>query len=327
MKKTLFLFLLLIISLTACSTETFETQEYPLYFSVMTHMESSFTDDKNEDVFNKHVEQLYWAMDLFEEYDAKLTIETEQPFARAVINSDSPILTDAIQRGHGVGTHADFGAREKTSVEFLAQRFRENKALVDQIVGEENNRGVSGGVGPTDYVLAAEQAGFSYKDGIVYLAYLAQEQSLRPEQETDEEIWKKYHDPAIPEFSEHIYPRFVENAEDFIEDPEAEFVLLNGELGELSSLAEERSTCFPDCELTEEDLEYIYEQIEAANAIRDPTRVTHLYIHMPMTTYTPKNEVLLRSFFAQMQELQKQEQIQWATQGEVYDAKMSEKIE
>ena len=59
------------------------TTDAPFYFTTMTHMEGNFKDDRDEDLFDRHVEQIRWAMDLFDEYGAKLTIESEQSFAKA----------------------------------------------------------------------------------------------------------------------------------------------------------------------------------------------------------------------------------------------------
>lgn len=321
---------------TAANTESDNTEDqeqyaptsgltYLLYFSIMIHMEEDFKDDEDEALFERHVEQLEWAMNLFEAYDAKLTIETEVPFATAVLNNDATILDDAIARGHGAGTHCGKDM-DTSSVSALTESYEERKDLVDSIVGSGNNRGCSGGWGTADYVLAALDAGFGYLDGVVYLAYLSMPESERPDQISDQDIRRiYYHDPVIPDFNEHIYPRFLENADDFEEDANGELVLLNGELGEISSLYEGRKNCFPDCELTEDDFDYVYEKIETANSIRDSSRVAHLYVHVPLATFTEENEELLRSWLSQMQELQNEGSIQWATQGDVYDAKLSER--
>ncbi len=306
------------------SSEASSGLTYPLYFSVMIHMEEDWTDDTNIALFQKHVDQLEWAMDIFEEYDAKLTIETEVPFATAVLDNDATILNDALDRGHGVGTHCGKDM-DTSSVSALTESYTERKALVDSIVGAENNRGCSGGWGTADYVIAATNAGFGYLDGVVYLAYLSMPRAERPDQVSNQDIIHiYYHDPVIPEFGDHIYPRFLEDATDFEEDPGGDIVLLNGELGEISSLYEGRSTCAPDCELTEDDFEYVYDKIETAYEIRDDSRVAHLYVHAPLNTFVESNEALLRSWLSEMQELQTEGNIQWATQGEVYNAKLSE---
>ena len=73
--------------LTACSPseyffgsdvdeQTVPSKTYPLYLTTMTHMEGGWLDDKDEDLFLMHVDQLHYGMDLAEEYDAILTIAT-----------------------------------------------------------------------------------------------------------------------------------------------------------------------------------------------------------------------------------------------------------
>lgn len=306
------------------TSETSSRQIYPLYFSITIHMENDWKDDTDAGLFQKHVDQLEWAMDLFDDYDAKLTIESAEPFATAVLDSGNTILLDALERGHGVGTHCG-GARGKTTP-LLAARFKEIKSSVDAIVSASNNRGCSGGWGSADPVIAALNAGFGYLDGVTYLAYLSMPQSERPNHVSDEEIRTiYYHDPAIPEFSEHIYPHFLKNADDLEEDPNGELVILNGELGEIFSLYEGRKNCWPDCVLTTDDFASIYANITAANAIRDQHKVAHLFIHLPLATFQTSNEALLRSWLEQMQTLQNEGNIQWATMGEVYDAKLSER--
>ena len=60
-----------------------QTNSQAIYFTTMTHMEEGHTDDVNEGTFLLHVEQIRTGLALASEYGAKLTIESEQPFARA----------------------------------------------------------------------------------------------------------------------------------------------------------------------------------------------------------------------------------------------------
>ncbi len=57
--------------------------EAPLLFALMTHMEGGHKDEENQDLFMLHVEQLRYGMDLADAYGARLTIESERPFALA----------------------------------------------------------------------------------------------------------------------------------------------------------------------------------------------------------------------------------------------------
>ena len=84
----------------------------PLFMTTMTHMEQGFDDDTNQAVFLLHVDQLRYGMDLFDAYGARMTVESEQPFARANALWDLNILAEILGRGHGVGTHCDIGFHE-----------------------------------------------------------------------------------------------------------------------------------------------------------------------------------------------------------------------
>ncbi len=297
---------------------------YPLYFSVMVHMEEDWNDDTDAALFQRHVDMLNLGMDLFDSYNAQMTIESAEPFANAILASENTILDDALDRGHGVGTHC--GSVRAPKLHILTEEYRAVKALVDEIVGADDNRGCSGGWGTADYIIGATDAGFGYLDGVVYLAWLAIPQAERPGQLSDEEIRSVYyHDPVFTDISDRIYPRFVTDAKDFKEDDDGQLVFLVGETGEISSLYEDRKTCSPSCVLTEDDFEVIYDLIEQANAIHDTSRVAHLYIHIPANTFKEENRELLETWLAEMQGLQDAGKIQWATMGEVYDAKLSER--
>ncbi|MCR4311661.1 MAG: hypothetical protein NUV56_00085, partial [Candidatus Uhrbacteria bacterium] len=109
------------------SPDNLETNEHdglaPLFITTMTHMEGSFHDDVDEELFNRHVSQMRDAMDVFDEYSAKLTFETEQSFAEANTTWDLNILQEVIEREHGVGTHADFGATSAIPLGQYIRRF------------------------------------------------------------------------------------------------------------------------------------------------------------------------------------------------------------
>ena len=149
------------------------TEDAPFFITTMTHMEGGHNDDEQEAVFWRHVDQLRYAMDLADEYDAILTIESEKPFARANIIWDHNMMQEIMDRGHGVGTHCDLSPTTPKSLEEFTEDFKENKTLVDDLIGEENNHGCSGGGGMNDWVNAATNAGFTYLDGIVGFHLLA----------------------------------------------------------------------------------------------------------------------------------------------------------
>jgi len=289
----------------------------PVYFAVMTHMEHGFNDDNNENFFNKHVDEINWAMDIFDEYDAKLTLESEQPFAIAAAKYDSNIMMEVLERGHGVGTHCDIG-KEEMSTNAYNQEFIDNKELVDALVGPENNLGCSGGFGPNDYIEGALNAGFKYLDGIVYMAWLAVPQENRPGRVSDDEVLADFHESFLP-VEEAMYPIRISSLDDsFVDNSEGKLVLMTGSVGEIATMYEGRS-CSPDCALTKEDADALLAIVNEAVAAHDQSRLAHIYIHIPANEYVAENEEVFRYFLSEMQKLQDEGKIQWVTQREAYE--------
>ncbi len=297
----------------------------PLYMTTMTHMESAYKDDVDEELFRRHAADIRRTAELFDDYGAKLDIESEQPFARANTIWNDNVLAWLVEHGHGVGTHADFGATGMKNEAIAIAAFKENKQLVDDLVGAEHNQGVSGGLGPYDWVQAAHDAGFAYSNGIVGFGYLAMPESARPDGWTDEYIRQNtYHDPAPVSLEDRIHPLFLANADDFVEDEGATFVALTGEFGELASLAEGRSNCFPRCEFNEDDIEAFVKMLDEAILLHKnhSDRVGHINVHIPMQLFTQKNAAMLEKFLIAVQEYVDRGDIVWGTQQEVYEAVM-----
>ncbi len=295
-------------------------QEYPLYMTTMTHMEIGHNDDENENMFWRHVEELRYGMDMADEYDAILTIESEQPFARANTLWDHNMMKEIMDRGHGVGTHCDLGPKytdnELNPMEF-SKAFAVNKALVDDLIGEENNHGCSGGNGMNDWVTAAEIAGFKYIDGIVARALLPIPQENRPDPTwTDEYILDHFHDPAPENLEDRIYLMKLKDLNDFEHDEDGIIVISSGDMGTLASQADDGG--FDDeAELTREDVDAFLEQVLEMESVRDKTRVAKLNVYLPVSIFEEENEDALRYFFSETQKLQDDGVLQWASQWDV----------
>jgi hypothetical protein len=302
----------------------------PLYMTTMTHMEVNFTDDRDQGIFMRHVEELRYGMDLAEEYGAILTIESEKPFARANTTWNLNIMAEIQQRGFGVGTHCDIGYNEPAmSVDQFAAMFTENKALVDALIGAENNLGCSGGGSVNDWALAASQAGFKYLDGIVGMHYLAMPVASRPGPEWTDTFIRggNFHLNAPVDMDQRIYPFGVANALDFNADPNPVIVVSSGELGLFSALAEQGreyggGPVLHDDEYTFDnaDVDKLVSIIEEVDRTRDRSRIAKLCVYLPANAYLPQNETVLRYFFGQMQALAARGTITWATQRQVYEA-------
>ena len=301
----------------------------PIHFGVMVHLESGmqFT---SQQMFTGYDQQVREVVDLFSDNQAKLTVESEKPYAEAAAQwaaTDNALL-HSLSKGLGVGTHCDIGGPQTTSADFA-----ENKSKVDALVGAENNLGCSGGWGQSDWANAAADGGFKYLDGVVMMAYLGVPQQNRPidpdtgSPYTDAKIQQTvYHDPAPPDLLDRIYPRLLADTNDLEADTDGRLLLLTGEIGEVASLYEGRSNCFPNCVLTQDDLDVIVDTVEQAYAGKDHSRFAMMYFHFPIGTLradasgtTEQKKQLVAGWLQQMGTLAAAGKIQWVTMREAYE--------
>jgi len=301
----------------------------PFFLTTMTHMESGFTDDTDEAVFDRHLEELRYAMDLADAYDAKLTIESEEPFAIANEKWGTNIMAEILERGHGVGTHCDIPPTPEMkgpkNVQELAAEMKERKELVDALVGAENNYGCSGAGGMQDWVLGATQAGFHYVDGFVGYHYLSMPLSARPEDWIDAYILESAFHFNVPyELEDRIYPRLLANALDFEEDKNGTVLASTGDMGRLAGIAEGAAYCHTNesCVLAKDDVDRLVEWLRFIDSWRDTNRVAKINMYFSANDFVKDNEEVFTYFFSEMQKLQDEGVITWATQREVYDAFM-----
>ncbi|MBT3230842.1 hypothetical protein HN358_03645 [Candidatus Uhrbacteria bacterium] len=302
--------------------------EDQLYLTIMTHMEQSFMDDKDEDVFLEHVEQLRYAMELAQEVGAILSIESEKPFAIANRAWSVPILREILEHGHGVQTHCDLGSRY-TGVDLTAEEyseaFKENKILVDGLIGEENNIGCSGGAGINDWVTAASLAGFKYLNGIVAGHLLAMDYENRPgEKWTDDYISNEgWHDNLPEDLYESIYPIPLADSNDLIADDDPVIIIMSGTIGPLYYQYEDGDLCIKNgnCELTSEDIDTAVSTIlDIAEHYDSERGVAKITIYVQSVLYDEENEMVLKYFFSEMAKLEEQNIIQFGTHKEIYEA-------
>jgi len=303
-------------------TRTGQDTVYPLYLTTMTHMEGNWDFVlESEDAFLRQVERLEFGMDLAEDYEAMLTVETEEPFARANVKWNRNVMKEILERGHGVGSHCDRGSRGEGTYEELVEELALVKSLVDALVGQENNRGCSGAGGPTDWAQALVEAGFEYVNGVVGFHMLAFPLSERPDGWNDHAIYNEhYHDGVPVDLEESIHLFRLANTIDW-EPDETGIVVSSGEFGQLTYLAEgDRETCIEEgCPLTEEDVEAAVEIILEAAELHDPSRVGKAAFYFPTSDFVEENEEVLRLFFSEMQRLEEDGVVQWGSQLDVYN--------
>lgn len=296
----------------------------PLFFSTMTHLEGGWEMALiNEGFFNRQAEYLRTAYDYAKEYDATITIESEIPMAEAMVKWGDNLLQEALDAGQGVGTHCDTTPSARFSDPEIIEEISLRKAAVDALVDASENLGCAGAGGFGDWYVGMVGAGFKYIDGLVGFHYLAMDESELPNGWNYRSILNEYfHDHAPQDDDLRYYPFRIREV-GFTPDDEGELVVSAGDVGQITALDESLRTgtwdggCEGQCEFTEEDVDALVAFIREFNETRDRTRVAKLQVYIATQVY---DDPMIEYFFSELQKLQDEEVMQWASQKEVYEA-------
>lgn len=303
------------------------TRQWPVYITTMTHLEGSWLEAaSNEIFFDNKASQVRHGMDIAEEYDAVLTVESEIPMATGIERFADNLLAEVLSRGHGVGTHCDISAKTRFTDAEMILEFKQRTTLIDALVGKDNNRGCSGGGGYSDWYAGAVGAGLAYIDGGVGYHYLSLPRSERPKGWTDKAIINDYfHDPA-PQNEEQYFHPFRIGALGFDEDADGKLLMSGGTLPRMENLAEaggftlhEQVDCPRGvCPFTEDDVTTAVEFVRQFATDDERTRPAKITFYFATEAFDDNNDAVLRSFFAAMQELAEDDLVEWASQRQVY---------
>ena len=301
---------------------------YPVYLSTMTHMEGDWNmAATDEGFFDRQVNNVRRLMDLADPHGAILTFETDIPFAEGMINFDLNLWQEAIDRGHDAGTHSDLKPSEKRSLEDNIEEFKLRKDLVDDLIGDEENIGTSGGGGYSDWYNGAVGAGYKYLGGLVGFQYLALPLNERPDGWTDKKILSDYyHYP--PPYDWHHYPFLIGDLS-LKEDPNGDLMINGGSIGVLDSYYEKdgdfygyEAECGKKCKLTQEDTEAAVDFIRDFVQKHDGSRPGKIVFYLPSKISSEENEEQLSYFFERMADLVEEDLVVWASQDDTYYAAM-----
>jgi len=303
----------------------------PLFITTMTHLEGSWNygGPQGHDKFDVDVDKIVLAMNTFEPHGALLTVESEVPFSTAATEWNSDIFDQLMARGHGVGTHCDIVPDQPVlPPPEIAAQFSERKVLMDALIGEENNLGCSGGQGRNDWIVGAHLAGFKFVNGIVGFAFLSMPLDNRPDGWTDEYILEDghHHDPVPVDLEDRIHPFMMDDALDLVPDVPGKVLLSAGALGRLDGFAEAAQgvSCNPSCTFEDADIEAVFDRIDEAIALHDPTRVGKMDVYFPLSIFKSDNIPFIDAFLSRLkEEYVDTGKITWATQKDIYDAYIS----
>jgi sugar phosphate isomerase/epimerase len=299
---------------------------YPLYVTVMVHMEGNWHDDRDQSEFQRHAWQLRNLADLFEKHGAKLTVESELPFARGSLKWNDDVLKELESRGHGIGAHLDVGTKPDTTYEAQLAAIRERKAAVEAL--GVTVRHASGGYSPVDWVKALAEAGFQFADAAVGYAYLGMPLQDRPAGWTDDAIRRIYYHDSVPlDIENRIHPWRMASAVTWDRpDPNGKVVYIPGNSGdEIGSFAEGRKNCTQPgqgarCSFDEADIDALIATMDNVLAHADPTRINTWYFHMPAHYGAGQYLKLIDQWLTRMDTYVAQGKIQWKSMPEIYDA-------
>jgi hypothetical protein len=168
----------LIAGMLGCSQAAPPTAEIQtvLNLGIMVHLEG-WDDDTDEAKFRHHAALLREYATLFEEYGAKLTLESKE-MTEGATRWDDNVLLEMQNRGHGIGVHADVGGSMRDTLSEMRLELTDMKSQLESL--GVTVRHVSGINSHCDWVTAAVESGFEFVTGVVSYALLSLPEEERP---------------------------------------------------------------------------------------------------------------------------------------------------
>jgi hypothetical protein len=127
------------------------------------------------------------------------------------------------------------------------------------------------------------------------------------------------HSPAPLDLYDRIYLRQLDDSLDFEHDSGGRLVLSSGGLGR----PDEQAGDTENPVFTNEDVDALVATLREVNANRDSTRVAKIEVHLSLEHLSTSTWDVLTYFFEELERLQTEGVIEWATQADVYQIYMS----
>ncbi|MBI5871565.1 hypothetical protein HZB88_00605 [archaeon] len=280
-----------------------------LYIGIMVHLEG--WADENEEIFNTHKENILKYAELFEEYDAKLTLESKE-FTDGSIKFGDNTLKELQKRGHGVGVHADIGGtkietKDMGYAEFV-NKLKEEKEELESLGVKVKH--VSGTCSDLDWVSASIDAGYEFTTGEVAYCALSLPTNKIPEEFSSCSNAGECHEPFPTELIDRLHPWRMDSGSNWLEDEMNGGLVILPASGGLTQFDSNK-------EFTEEDISVFIEELERAVSYTDKGKVNIYYVSWSLGTLLDTK--MLEKWLQAIQPYIESGKVQWKTLPEMYD--------
>ncbi len=290
----------------------------PMYLSLTVHLEG-WPVDKREG-FEKYVSLIREYSDLSHQYGARFTWETQNLIQPSIDFGDNILKELQVERGDGVGIHADAGGKadqQGLSQESFTAEIQGMKESMESLGVEV--RHVSGICSELDWVSAAIDAGYEGVTATVEYCLKSLPYEQQPENVKSCTNPSACHDPYPSLISEKLHPWRVVDGKSWTSPDPAGNLLLMHSSGALPCLAESASASDSKtkCQWDQADVDEAMLQIEEALAARQSDKLNHFVLVWSFGGAI--DQELLGQLLIRIEEKVKAGEVVWKTIPELVD--------
>ena len=318
MKKIILFILLILMFLSSCSIQDSNEK---LYLGLMIHVEGWRNEVNLEDSFNLHASAVENMASILEDYGAVGTFEFSPEFIEAAERWDSNIIQDLHDRGHGVGVHADAGysLNENYDYDIFVKEIKDSRLDLEKLVDFKILH-VSGICSEMDWVKAAIDAGYKFTSGSVGYCAMSMPEDLRPEKYKNCLSPGECHGPLPEDITQSLTPILASSGENWLYSNSGDLVIFNARNVLYAQYEDSLGISeVSNADLTSEDLEASYQNIEIVLNEVDSNEINLIYFGWSLGDTDLHNENLLKEWLDYVDENYIQTgQVEWKTLPEVY---------
>lgn len=243
-------------------------------FTIVLHLEG-WKDGANETSFTRHASQLREYADLFEQYGAKMTLESKE-IIDGCINWNDNVLLEMQQRGHAVAIHADAGGEKSATVRSIAKTLKEMKQKLAQLGIDATS--ASGVASRADWVEACKLAGIDTVSCMVAYGLWSLDPTLRPPEFEPYENPSAGHAPYPFLLEERVQPWLMNSGSDWIiPDSQGDILLIPTGLSLNGAVEELNGERVLQSEFEQEDINAWREALPRIIAASDSGKINTFY--------------------------------------------------